>query len=130
MSNIIAIVGESGSGKTTALLPNKAYNIEGLDPKETIFVSIAGSGKPLLFPGAKKVYKTGTLNEGANHIIQSNPSKVATIIRVIGGGLKNTEDGPKIVNPDERYKHIKNIVLDDAQYLQGFTFMDKVIEKG
>ena len=115
MGNVIAIVGKSGTGKTTSMLPNAKINIKGLDPKETVFVSIGGAGKPLLFPKAKEHYKSGTLAEGANHIFQSSPSKIKTIIEKI--------------DTDEKNKHIKNLVIDDAQFLQMFTFMDKIKEK-
>lgn len=131
MGIVIAVVGESGSGKTASMLPNKEIGIIGLNPAETVFVSCAGKGKSLSFPGASKVYKVGKLNEGANHIYQTNAEKVATIIRKIGGGIVENEKGEEeIVEPEKSYEHIKNLVIDDAQYLQGFVFMSKVTEKG
>lgn len=128
MGNVIAIVGESGTGKTTSLLPNKDLGIEGLNPKETVIISVAGSGKALLFPGASLAYKSGTLMSGANHIFQTNPFSIATIVRKIGGGIN--PDNNNAVEPEKTFAHIKNLVIDDAQYLQGFTFMEKVTDKG
>lgn len=128
MSNVIAVVGPSGYGKTTSMLPNPFIKIIGLNPKETVWNSVAGMGKPLLFPGVNDHYKQGTLDSGANYIVQSDPFKVAIIIRRIAGGIDPVTK--KVVEPKPEFNHIKNIVVDDAQYFQGFTFMDKVTEKG
>lgn len=128
MSNIIALVGESGSGKTTSLFPNPFIEIKGLNPKETVIISVAGTGKDLIFPGVEEMYKEGILKDGANHIFQSDPHSVATYIRAIAGGI-DPKNG-NIVEPNPNYKHVKNIVIEDAGYFQGFMFMDKVLEKG
>lgn len=142
MGNVIAIVGKTGTGKTTSMLPNEKIGIVGLNPKETVIISVAGAGKPLLFPKVKEHYKSGILKEGANHIFQPDPFKAASIIRAIGGGISRKpitikeKDKEKIVieskpvEPDQKYKHIKNIVVDDAQFFQMFVFMDKVTETG
>lgn len=142
MGNVIALVGKSGTGKTTSMLPNEKIGIKGLNPKETVFISVGGSGKPLLFPKVREHYKTGKLKEGANHIFQINPFDVATIIRKIAGGILREavtikdKDKEKVVikttdtEPEQSYNHIKNIVVDDAQFFQMFTFMDKITERG
>jgi len=128
MGNAIAVVGPPGSGKTTSVLPNEEYNIVGLNPAETVVISCAGGGKPMLFPNAKKHYKTGKLKDGANHIFQTDPQAVATIISAVGGGLK--DDHGNLLPVKEEYLKYKNIVVDDPQSLQMFIFMDKALETG
>lgn len=128
MGVVIAIVGDSGTGKTQSMLPNKEIGITGLDPAETVIVSVAGKGKDLLFPGAKKAYKTAKLSEGGNHVQESRPEVVAAIIRQVGGGID--PEKRTAIEPNKNYLKFKNLVIDDAQYFQGFSFMDKVTEKG
>ncbi len=127
MGVVIAVVGESGTGKTQSVLPNAEIGIKGLNPAETVIVSVAGKGKPLLFPGAAKVYKTGKLRDGCNHVPETRPNVVAEIVRQIGGGI---DENGNAVEPKKDYLKYKNLVIDDAQYFQGFSFMDKATEKG
>lgn len=116
MGNVIALVGKTGTGKTSSMLPNKNIGIKGLDPKETVYVSVAGKGKPLMFPKVKEYYKVGTLKEGANLIYQKSANNIATII--------------KKIDTEPEYKHVKNIVIDDLQFTQMFLTMSKAKEKG
>lgn len=116
MARLIAVVGKTGTGKSTSLYPYKDENIEiiGLNPKETLLINV--SGKPLPTPNADKSYPVGKLSEGKNHYKTSDSFVVETLI--------------KAVDENPAYKHIKNIVIDDAVYLQLFMFMDKLKEKG
>jgi hypothetical protein len=100
MAELIAIVGRSGYGKSTS--------IEGLDPKETLVISV--SGKALPFKGWKKKYITlnadGSVgNYWKTNKVQVNPKdpkddKQPGIIEVLN--LVNTVR-----------KDIKNVVIDD-----------------
>lgn len=110
----IAIVGETGKGKSTSVYKNEKFGIMGLDPKDTYYINV--SGKPLPFKGGDKIFRpTGTIPDGRR---QSKISTASEIIKTI----------KKIAN--EYSSTIKNIVIDDAQYLQSFYFMEKAKEKG
>ena len=112
MANLIAVVGKSGSGKSTSILPNPDVGIIGLDPKETIIINV--SNKPLPMKGASKLFPIGKITEGGRQVCTSDPSIIAATIKQI----------------DAAHPEIKNIVIDDAGYLQSFMFMEKVKETG
>lgn len=105
MANLIAIVGNSGSGKSTSLRT--------LDPKETFIINVAS--KPLPFKGWKTNYTTWDKEhpEG-NFVNTSNVDTIGKILTYING--KRSE--------------IKNVVLEDAQYLMSFEAMDRAKERG
>ena len=111
MSELIGIVGASGTGKSTAIHGNEKLGIKGLDPKETLVINVAG--KPLPFKGWKKFYTEFKGNDG-NYLSSSNAQ---TIIKALD-----------FVN--QKRPEIKNIVIDDIQYVMGFRFMEKALEKG
>jgi ABC-type dipeptide/oligopeptide/nickel transport system ATPase component len=104
MSTLVGIVGQSGSGKSTS--------IETLNPKETVIINV--SNKPLPFKGWKNNYIQGKLSEGCNYITTDVASTIVTALKFI------SDNRPEI----------KNIVLDDLQYLMSFEFMAKAKEKG
>jgi hypothetical protein len=116
MAYMLATVGRSGTGKSTALFPNPTLKIIGLNPDETIIINPAG--KDLPFKGSRRVYPPGESINDSKDIRTNNPKKIARIIRSIDE------------NSGGKFSHIKNIVVDDAQYLQMFTFMDKIEDKG
>jgi glycosyltransferase involved in cell wall biosynthesis len=107
MSDLIAIAGGSGSGKTTSL--------RNLNPKETFIVSI--TGKPLPFKGFKKNYSL-LKKEGNNYVGNFYKSKnVEDVIKVF-----------KLVSTT--MPEIKQIIVDDANYLMSFEVMERANEKG
>lgn len=110
MSELIGVVGASGTGKSTAIHANEELGIVGLDPKETIIINVAG--KPLPFKGWKKFY---TPFEGVtgNFLVESRADHIIKAIRYIDGN-----------RPE-----VKHIVLDDAQYMMSFEFMEKALRK-
>lgn len=114
MAYSAAIVGESGTGKSTSMFNIPELGILGLPPDKTIIINPAS--KPLIVKGASKLYPIGKLSEGGRNIQESNPKKIAKII--------------ELVDRDPKYKEISYIVVEDAQYLQGFAFMDKIQDKG
>lgn len=99
------MVAESGSGKSTS--------IENLDPKETFIINVAN--KPLPFKGWKTKYIPWS---------KDNPS----------GNLYSKADAHSIIAcmkyVSEKRPDIKTIVIDDFQYMSGFEYMEKALEKG
>jgi ABC-type dipeptide/oligopeptide/nickel transport system ATPase component len=99
-SKLIGIVGQTGTGKSTS--------IKHLDPKETYIINVAK--KELPFKGAEKLYNRENRNydeiADANHISQR--------LR------KLSNDAP----------HIKNIIIEDSNYIMGFNLMEKAAESG
>lgn len=103
----VAIVGHSGTGKSTSIGKNDALGIKGLDPKETLLINVAN--KPLPFRGWKKLYNA----ENRNYLQTDDPEKIV-----------------KAINQADRTESIKNIVLDDGQYIMAFDFMRRANETG
>jgi hypothetical protein len=101
MSEIIAVVGQTGTGKSTS--------IEGLNPKETAVIGC--TNKALPFRGWKKNYIAG---QGGNYLISADS-------KVIVAGLRSLS---------ENRPEIKNIIIDDFQYLMSTEFMNRSDEKG
>lgn len=109
MAELIAIVGESGSGKTTS--------IRNLNPETTFIISTTGKRPGI--KGAKKKYPDFKINKETkevtgNFYTTSNIDQIASVMKLI-----NT-----------KMDHIKTLIIDDYQYLQGFESMARVDEKG
>lgn len=107
----VAIVGDSGTGKTSSLGNFPELGIEGLDPRTTAIINVAG--KDLPFKGWMNQYK-GKLSEGGNFMESQNHTAIAQAISYVNKDRPDIED----------------IVLDDAQYLMAFDFMDRIDEVG
>ena len=107
----IAIVGKSGTGKTTSVTQTPELKIKGLDPKETVMINVAGKDLPMR--GWKKLY-TGKLSEKGNYLATSDAVVIAKSIDYVSKE-----------RPD-----IKNIVVDDAQFIMSFEFMRRAKESG
>lgn len=105
MAQGILIIAESGAGKSTS--------IETLDPKETFIVNVAN--KPLPFRGWKSKYTLWSKeNPGGNMYDKCNPESIEACLKYVS----------------EKRPEIKNIVVDDFQYMSSFEFFDKADEKG
>lgn len=100
MAKIIAVGGDTGTGKTTSLRT--------MDPKDTYVISVAG--KELPFRGSEKIYN----RENKNYKVVENAGEILTLIK------KLSADVPEI----------KNIVIDDANYIMGFDLVNKATETG
>lgn len=107
----IAVVGKSGTGKSSSYGQFPELGIKGLTPKETVVVNV--SGKDLPFRGWKKLY-TGKISEGGNYLETSDADLISKAI----------------VHISEKRTEIKNIVIDDAQYIAAFEFMRRAKESG
>ena len=106
MAQSILIIGESGSGKSTS--------VETLDPKETFIINVVNKSLP--FRGWKSKYLAWdpTKNPTGNLYATASPSVIASCMDFVATHMP----------------HIKNIVVDDFQYMSSFEFFDKIDEKG
>ena len=105
MAQGVLIIAESGAGKSTS--------IETLDPKETFIINVAN--KPLPFKGWKKKYTIWSKdNPTGNMYDKATPENIEACIKYV----------------NEKRPEIKNIVVDDFQYMSSFEFFDKANEKG
>lgn len=100
MSKIVGIAGPSGHGKSSS--------IRTLDPKETLIINIAG--KDLPFQGSKKIYN----KKNKNYLEATTADNVVKILQKVSKSLPN----------------IKQVIIDDYQYIVGMEFVDKALEKG
>lgn len=105
MSRIVGIVGESGRGKS--------HSVQFLDPKETFIINV--SGKDLPFKGWMTNYtEFSKNNEGGNYYASPDAEKIVNVLRFI----------------NEKKPEIKNIVIDDFQYIMSTEFMNRATESG
>jgi serine/threonine protein kinase len=105
MATGVMIIGETGSGKSTA--------IEYLDPKETFFINVAN--KPLPFKSWKKKYTLWSKeNQTGNTISNANADVILKCLEYI----------------NDKRPEIKNIIIDDFNYVSSFEFFDKINETG
>jgi hypothetical protein len=108
MAKGVLIIGASGTGKSTS--------VSHLNPQETFIINV--QNKDLPFKGAYKNYKyvdieVGPPTEG-NLAITNNPVVIKKLCEYI----------------DTNRPDIKNIVIDDWQYVAATEFMQKADQKG
>lgn len=99
-SKLVGIVGATGTGKSTA--------IKHLNPEETYIINVAK--KELPFKGSEKLYNT----ENKNYKEIEDANEIARLLRTIS----------------EKAPHIKNIVIEDSNYIMGFNMVAKATEVG
>ena len=104
----IAIVGESGTGKSTSL--------RNLNPEETFIIST--TGKPLPFRAWKKKYAPLEIKDGkivgGNYYVSSKWDQIIKILAIV----------------NSKMPHIKQVVVDDFQYVLSYEFVDRATEVG
>lgn len=99
-SKLIGIVGSTGTGKSTS--------IKFLDPKETYIINVAK--KELPFKGADKLYNA----ESKNYKEIDDANEITRLLKTIS----------------EKAPHIKNIIIEDSNYIMGFNIVSKATEIG
>jgi hypothetical protein len=99
-SKLIGVVGSTGTGKSTS--------IKHLDPKETYIINVAK--KELPFKGADKLYNA----ESKNYKEIDDANEITRLLKTIS----------------EKATHIKNIVIEDSNYIMGFSIVSKATEIG
>jgi len=102
----IMVMGETGGGKTSSL--------RNLDPKETFISQVVSKGLP--FKGWRKNYTwwDASTNPKGNMLVRSTSEEICKVMRYVHGHMK----------------HIKNLVIDDAQYVMAKEYMERAAEKG
>ena len=111
MSQPVLIIGPSGTGKSTSL--------EKLNQKETFIIKT--TDKPMPFRGSNKKYR---------ELSKENPSGNMTFLKKELASDRYAELLSMIKAVDERRPEIKNLVIDDFQYLMVDEYMSRSQEKG
>ena len=99
-SKLIGIVGATGTGKSTS--------VKHLDPKETYIINVAK--KELPFKGAEKLYNA----EAKNYKEVDDANEITRLLK----------------NISEKAPHIKNIIIEDSNYIMGFNMLARATEVG
>jgi hypothetical protein len=99
-SKLIGIIGETSTGKSTS--------IKHLNPEETYIINVAK--KELPFKGSEKMYNT----EKKNYKEVDDANEISRLLRTIS----------------QKAEHIKNIVIEDSNYIMGFNMVAKATETG
>ena len=115
MANAVAIVGDTGTGKTSSVMPDSDINVKGLNPKETFIINV--KDKPLPMRGWLRLYipiPVGVPPTEGNYFASTDAQAIIKTMAYVGSN-----------RPD-----IKNIVLDDGQYLMSEEFMANALKAG
>jgi ABC-type phosphate/phosphonate transport system ATPase subunit len=99
-SKLVGIVGATGTGKSTA--------IKHLNPEETYIINVAK--KELPFKGSEKLIQKTT----GNYKETDDANEISRLIKTIS----------------EKAPHIKNIIIEDSNYIMGFNIVAKATEVG
>jgi energy-coupling factor transporter ATP-binding protein EcfA2 len=99
-SKLVGIVGATGTGKSTS--------IKHLNPEETYIINVAK--KELPFKGSEKLYNA----ENKNYKEVDDANEISRLLKTIS----------------EKAPHIKNIIIEDSNYIMGFNIVSKATEVG
>jgi len=105
MAQELLIIGASGTGKSTAM--------ETLDPKDTFIINVAQ--KPLPFRGWKSKYTAFSKdNLKGNYLLSDDTQTIIKTLSYIDSNMPN----------------IKQIIIDDYQYVMANEYMRRANENG
>jgi hypothetical protein len=99
-SKLVGIVGSTGTGKSTS--------IKHLNPEETYIINVAK--KELPFKGSEKLYNV----EKKNYKEVDDANEISRLLKTIS----------------EKAPHVKNIIIEDSNYIMGFNMVSKATETG
>ena len=99
-SKLVGIVGATGTGKSTS--------IKHLNPEETYIINVAK--KELPFKGSEKIYNL----ENKNYKEVDDANEITRLLKTIS----------------EKAPHVKNIIIEDSNYIMGFNMVSKATETG
>lgn len=99
-SKLIGIVGATGTGKSTS--------IKHLNSEETYIINVAK--KELPFKGSEKLYNA----ENKNYKEVDDITEITRLLKTIS----------------EKAPHIKNVIIEDSNYMMAFRMADKANEVG
>lgn len=100
MAETVLVIGKSGSGKS--------HSIQYLDPSETFIIAVRPKSLP--WRGWKKKYEQKT---GGNYYVAANYANIIKVMREVA-----------------KRPNIKQIIIDDLQYIMSTEFMDRASEVG
>lgn len=105
MAQSVLIISESGAGKSTA--------IKNLNPDETFIINVAN--KPLPFKGWKSMYPIWSReNPNGKMYTRALANEILACLKYV----------------NDKRPEIKNIVIDDLQYMSAFEYFERADEKG
>ena len=99
-SKLVGIVGQTGTGKSSS--------IKHLNPEETYIINVAK--KELPFKGSEKLYNV----EKKNYKEVDDANEISRLLKTIS----------------DKAPHIKNIIIEDSNYIMGFNIVAKATEVG
>jgi hypothetical protein len=99
-SKLVGIVGQTGTGKSSS--------IKHLNPEETYIINVAK--KELPFKGSEKLYNI----EKKNYKEVDDANEISRLLKTIS----------------DKAPHIKNIIIEDSNYIMGFNIVAKATEVG
>lgn len=106
MAERIMIMGESSTGKTTS--------IRTCNPAETFITQTARKALP--FKGWRKSYSywDATSNPKGNMLLRQTSEEICNVMRYV----------------HSKMSHVKNLIIDDTQYIMAKEYMERAGEKG
>lgn len=113
MARILCLA-PSGFGKSTGIGAVPEFELKGLSPEDTYVISV--TSKPLPFRGSAKQFPVTTITELAKgrRVISNKPEEIEKVLLTLA-----LPESP-----------IKNVVIDDFNYIMQDYYMDNALKTG